>query len=281
MIYCVAKHGKYFAEILFKHLPRTDKPSKDTPIFAVGSDAINDVYEQRLPRSSLTGLFLPGIGHIGNPITRRGNAEAMRGIAGHCNTVLVQSGHMQLVLPDATVMPHYIDLEGVQSRVRTCISSIIHAGVMGLKKERYRQKAVMERSGLPWSFFPPNGVHRYIKRDEYLEHILEADAFVHCAQYGDYGDLDGKYTASLLEAAAGGAICFWHDAFDMGNDFKSIIQVPSDPDEAAEIIKSYAQRRPKSIAYLSRKAMKEIRSKCDPKKAAEFVRKVCEGVPVG
>jgi hypothetical protein len=91
---------------------------------------------------------------------------------------------------------------------------------------------------------------------------------------GDYRHIDGKYTASMLEAAASGAICFWHDTYGLGNEFKSVVTIPADPDQAAEVIKKTCRR---DIAKLSTATATEIRKKCDPRKAAKIITEACVG----
>jgi hypothetical protein len=48
--------------------------------------------------------------------------------------------------------------------------------------------------------------------------------------------LDGKYTASLIEAGLTGSILFWHDTYNLGNNLETVFNLPVDTTKAADEI---------------------------------------------
>ncbi len=151
----------------------------------------------------------------------------------------------------------------------------------------------MEFTGLRWEVFPPRGSQREPKVDRmkrkvnavsrllgcpdvfrlmpqgYVSHRTVAkkyqqfDGFVHvAAEYPSPIYLDGKYTASLLEAGLTGAILFWHDTFGLGNDFETIFDLALDPRDAAQTILEI--RASLDVERHSRRTREEILDRCSP-----------------
>ncbi len=78
----------------------------------------------------------------------------------------------------------------------------------------------------------------YVEQDTIIKKYYSSDAFVHIA--GEINNklyLDGKYTASLIEAGMAGCIIFWHDTYNLGNTLKTVFSVSSSEEIAAKEIK--------------------------------------------
>lgn len=100
--------------------------------------------------------------------------------------------------------------------------------------------------------------------DKYLAH----DGFVHVAR--DIGHplyLDGKYTATLIEAGISGAVVFWHDTFGLGNTLETVYSVPLDPVAAAAAIREVSAEI--DIKAHSRATHVELLAASDPRTSVE------------
>jgi hypothetical protein len=103
----------------------------------------------------------------------------------------------------------------------------------------------------------------YRSAAELHKRYLRHDGFVHNA--GDIADpvyVDGKYTATVIEAGLSGAIIFWHDAFGLGNDFETVFELPLAPDDAAEVILDVASHI--DVTRHSRRTREEFLERSDP-----------------
>lgn len=52
--------------------------------------------------------------------------------------------------------------------------------------------------------------------------------------------IDGKYTASLLEAGVTGCLLFWHDTWGLGNNLETVFDLPLSTWQAADRIRDIA-----------------------------------------
>ncbi len=119
----------------------------------------------------------------------------------------------------------------------------------------------ISRRALKWGFpdlIPPPG---YAQHSALIKRYQQHDGFVHIAKENP-PHTDAKYTATLFEAGATGALLFWHDALGLGNDFETIFSLPCEPELAAnEILRI---RREVDIERHSRRTAEEIRERCNP-----------------
>jgi hypothetical protein len=119
------------------------------------------------------------------------------------------------------------------------------------------------RRTLKWGLPPillPTG---YLSHDTLIKRYQQYDGFVHIAKDNPPAT-DAKYTATLLEAGATGALLFWHDTLGLGNDFETIFNLPLDPAlAAAEILQI---RENINIEQHSRRTAEEIRDRCNPER---------------
>ncbi|SCX59711.1 hypothetical protein SAMN05720354_1242 [Nitrosospira sp. Nsp1] len=103
----------------------------------------------------------------------------------------------------------------------------------------------------------------YVMHEEVIKKYHMYDAFIHVAR--DIKDpiyIDGKYTASLLEAGLTGAILFWHDTFQTGKNLETVFDLPLDIEEAARIILEV--RESINVEKHSQKTQEEILDVCRP-----------------
>lgn len=129
------------------------------------------------------------------------------------------------------------------------------------------------RRTLKWGLPPlmlPNG---YLSHDTLIKRYQQYDGFVHIAKDNSPAT-DAKYTATLLEAGATGALLFWHDTLGLGNDFETIFNLPLDPAlAAAEILQI---RQHVNIEQHSRRTAEEIRDRCNPDSVMRIRRAAIE-----
>jgi hypothetical protein len=97
--------------------------------------------------------------------------------------------------------------------------------------------------------------------------VIFDDGFVHvAAEVPPF--VDGKYTATLLEAGLTGAILFWHDTLSLGNDFETVFNLPVEPNTAAAKILEI--RSGIHVETHSRLTREEILDRCSPDKVVRM-----------
>lgn len=203
-------------------------------------------------------------------------------------------------LPQIRIQPFSLDTNLVRcNQYRTKIRSLLHASADYPQKDWRRSQQVMKLTGLRNEVYPPRGSNlpqrlwskiisrnpndlsykinwrlkwlrkKFINKDPryalYRKHTdlvrkMQAyDGFVHIA--GETPPhVDGKYTATLLEAGLTGAILFWHDTFSLGNDFETIFSLPLEPIDAAHQIREIAKNI--DVEKHSRATREEISDRC-------------------
>lgn len=105
--------------------------------------------------------------------------------------------------------------------------------------------------------------HGYVDHGRVMRKYLAYDGFVHVAK--DIRSplyIDGKYTASLVEAGVSGALLFWHDTLALGNEHETVFALPLDPKEAATAILDI--RGSVDVARHSRATREEMSAKYHP-----------------
>lgn len=287
------EQAKHFLEWEMPHFQNyfdvVDTPSENTILFAFGPDAFTSGIQ--LPASKRVALLFPGFSYnpYYNPVHRYGMLKL---IDDHYDLVFVNPGpiheafknHPKIQLCNFSINT---DLIG-RTTPRTKLTTLLHASADHPQKDWRRSLEVMQLTGLTHEVFPPRDVSRtkqlqlrlmkrikklirikeaptvnklYLSHQHLIEKYRRYDGFVHIA--GKTPPLvDGKYTATLLEAGLTGCILFWHDTHELGNDFETIFSLPLDPAHAAREILNIRQNI--DVRVHSRRTAEEIYERCNP-----------------
>lgn len=277
-----------------------EKPSPRASLLAFGPDAIES--GAALPAYRRFLVQYPGFGH--NPLHDLDvRAQDMTVFRDRYDLVFVNPGPLEIAyagLPQLHKFPVSIDIGLIdvrRNRYRTRLDSLVHVSSRTAQKDWQRSASIMKKSGLRYEVFPPldeaelvrrgRRAHQrsavltrlgirhtaplpigYVSHDETIRKYREHDGFVHIARdVRDRTMIDGKYTASLMEAALSGSIVFWHDTLSLGNDFETIFNAPLGTDAAAEFIRDVGGSI--DIAAHSRATTEEFRAKADPARSVE------------
>ena len=188
---------------------------------------------------------------------------------------------------------------------RRLLNNLLHVSNDAPQKDWQRSEAIMKYTSLPFEVYPsriekpiidqtitykvknilrqsvglkpiktlPVG---YVDHKKVVEKYKEFDGFVHIAKdIKDKVHIDGKYTASFIEAGATGAILFWHDTFGLGNDLKTVFSLPLDEKKAAEEILRI--RETIDIVKHSKETRREMLNTFNPKTSVAIrARKIKE-----
>lgn len=243
-----------------KYFTLVDKPSEDIPLLCFGPDVLQESSE--LPARYRYAVLFPGFGH--NPVYNDDIKKMHRRIiSSKFKSVFINPGPLEIAykgLDNIKFYPFSIDTSLVKYKgPRKNIKKLIHVSSDYPQKDWRRSEEIMKRTGLKSEVYPQrrpdrvgliglilgskSGVEsthsgKYVDHSDVITKYNEADAFVHVAR--DIKDplyIDGKYTASLIEAGLTGCILFWHDTFNLGNNLKTVFSLPLDPTEAAAEIK--------------------------------------------
>ncbi len=272
-----------------------NQPSDRAVLLAFGPDVFDEAVEVPC-RLRIANLF-PGFGF--NPVHNEPLRERVRMIAEQSyDLVLHNAGPLELALKGLTKILTYplsVDAAIVgRPMFRTSLTSLLHASAIGYpQKDWERNQDIMRRTGLHWEVFPPRQSHDpgpptpvqrallrargaspvrikrrrppqgYVKHKEVVRKYRQYDGFVHVAR--DIKDrlyIDGKYTATLIEAGLTGAILFWHDTFGLGNTLETVFELPLDEQAAAERILDI--RASIDVPQHSRRTVEELRECSDP-----------------
>jgi hypothetical protein len=283
-----------------RHFTLVDAPHPGAVLVAFGPDVLFEA--ARLPASRRYAVLFPGFGSNPlHDLALRARQLAVlndhfAGVfvnPGPLEIAFSSLAHLHRY-------PFSVDSGAIPHRTRTRIASLLHASADFPQKDYPRQLATLKATGLPYEVFPPrplplitrpgSPLHRpekalrfyaarawaktkrgrataahpaYRSSAELHKRYLEHDAFVHIA--GDIADpvyLDGKYTATVMEAALSGSIVFWHDTFGLGNDYETVIELPLEPQGAAKVIVEVAQSI--DVALHSRLTREEFLERNDP-----------------
>jgi len=248
-----------------KHFTLVDAPSPSALLLSFGPDVLEEA--ARLPARARFAVLFPGFSFnpLRNETTRR---EQLALIDEHFAQAFINPGPLELAYAGASKISFYpfsIDLALVGAgRVRTRLDSLLHVSHDNPQKDWQRSEAIMTRTGLAMEVFPPrdplelerharaldraNRIRRlsfraardrlpvgYYGHRQTVATYYRHDGFVHVARDVKHPEfIDGKYTASLMEAGATGAIVFWHDSYGLGNGLETVFELPLDTRLAAE-----------------------------------------------
>ena len=245
-----------------------DKPGADVILMVFGPDALEEGADIVALKRYAT-LF-PGFGH--NPVyNKKQRILHRRLIKNKYDGVFINNGPLEIAykgLNNVHLYSFSIDIKNVIfKKPRKKIKSILHVSSDYPQKDWKRSEEIMKKTGLKWEVFPPRDVryfqrrntaksllnkirhyfhlppltimpHGYIDHNKVIKKYQHYDSFIHVARdIKDETYIDGKYTASLIEAGLTGAIIFWHDTMNLGNNLQTVFEVPLDPTMAAQKVK--------------------------------------------
>lgn len=250
-----------------KYFKIVDHPDENTILLAFGPDVL--VEAATLPALKRCIVLFPGFGHnpVHNLATRKLHREY---ISKYYDIAFINNGPLQIAYKSLKNIEHYPFSvnESLLGKVnyRKKLDSLIHISNDGPQKDWQRSERIMQLTGLDHEVFPPRdpafydkverdnarknklrkimglSAKKYLPRGYVLHETIIAkyyryDGFVHVAsEIPNDNVLDGKYTATLIEAGMSGAILFWHDTFNLGNDLETVFKLPLDEEKAAKEI---------------------------------------------
>lgn len=243
-----------------KHFRLVRKPSKDVPLLAFGPDVLREA--AGLPASKRFAVLFPGFGH--NPLYNGDLLESQRKLIDQkYEHIFINKGPLQIAYKDfnqdkISLYPFSVDVKKIGNvTYRKALNSLIHVSNDAPQKDWRRSEEIMKKTGLAFEVYPPRSGSPsdtktkktivnfwkkalpagYVSHESVIERYKAYDGFVHVARdIKDRVHIDGKYTASLIEAGMSGSILFWHDTFGLGNDLETVFNVSLDPEKAAKEI---------------------------------------------
>lgn len=266
-----------------------DSPDENSILFVFGPDALAS--GAFLPAKTRIALLFPGFGY--SPYYDLVHRYGMRKIIDeNYDLIFVNPGPIHEAFKDSPKLrlcPFSVDVNVIDvKRYRNKIDTLLHASAIAPQKDWTRSYEVMKLSGLKYEVFPkrvksiperlllkirmhiekkgsirstPFFQSGYETHKRVIEKYHKYDGFVHvAAETPPY--VDGKYTATLLEAGLTGSILFWHDTLGLGNDFETIFNLPLDPSEAAKQILDI--RKSINVEAHSRRTAEEIYERVNP-----------------
>ncbi len=298
-LYLHVKQAHHFVawerEHFKKYFDLVDSPTSNAIVLSFGPDVIRSGIQ--LPSCKRFAYVLPGFGS--NPVYNPELRNEIRSIlAEQYDLFFINPGPLEIAYGDlgnARICPFSLNTSLIGFKnYRTRIDSLLHVSHDSPQKDWRRSQAIMQKTGLinevfpsrektqsPLSFKWKKRLNHFTKRmtgetffatppgpgyvmhEEVIKKYHIYDAFTHIAR--DIKDpiyIDGKYTASLLEAGLTGAILFWHDTFRTGKNLETVFNLPLDIDEAAKMILDI---RPSiDIKKHSQKTREEILDVCRP-----------------
>ena len=270
----------YFA----RYFDLANSPGNDTIVFAFGPDVFESAI--LLPAKMRVALLFPGFGL--NPYHNLVHKYGMRHIIEkHYDLVFANPGPTAAAFEDCIKLrlcSFSVNTDLIKfQKSRTGLNALIHISNRHFQKDWTRSRDIMRMTGLRYEVFPHPvrfrlnwARQRLLRRlfnrkmyhvPGYIAHSVLArkyqqnDGFVHVAAEKP-PVVDGKYTATLLEAGLTGCLLFWHDTLGMGNDFETVFDLPLDPRKAADEILQI--RKSVNVPIHSRRTAEEIYEYVNP-----------------
>lgn len=249
-----------------KYFELVDRPSSDAALLSFGPDVLDKAVE--IPARKRFAVLFPGFGR--NPVHNLELREAQCKVIKKFDQIFINPGPLEIAyaaMDNITLYPFSVDTDMVTCKAyRYDIKSLLHVSNDGPQKDWQRSERIMQKTGLKYEIFPPrdkafldNQVRRNTLKNKlrtkfgitpkqylpygYVDHAMvikkyqQYDGFVHiAAEIPHPSVLDGKYTASLIEAGLTGAILFWHDTFNLGNGLETVFNLPKNEEKAAEMV---------------------------------------------
>ena len=249
-----------------KYFEVVDTPGTDTILLSFGPDVIERALE--LPARLKFATTFPGFAH--NPLHDLDIRHKHLNILRNFDGVFINPGPLEIAyseLSNVVFYPFSIDTKLVKFKsYRKKIDSLVHVSNDSPQKDWTRSEEVMKLTGLKYEVFPPrdnsyyesilernrlkNKIRRKLKLKErnylpfgYVPHEIvvkkyqKYDGFVHVARDIKHPVcIDGKFTASLIEAGVTGSILFWHDTYGLGKGLETVFDLSLEPEKAAQEI---------------------------------------------
>ena len=250
-----------------KHFNVVQEPSATTILLAFGPDVLEDSVD--LPALKRCIVLFPGFGY--NPLHDLDLRKKQREmIKKHYDMVFINPGPLEIAYKGLDNVKHYPfsvnEKMFKKAKARKRSNKIIHISNDSPQKDWQRSERIMKKMDMTYEVFPPRNQVFFEKRQKnnelknkirsmaglkkkkympygYVEHAeiikkyYSSDVFIHIAQeIEDKLYLDGKYTASLIEAGMSGCIIFWHDTYGLGNTLNTVFNVSANEDMAAKEI---------------------------------------------
>lgn len=251
-----------------KQFTLVSEPSERAALLSFGPDVLESAAV--LPAAKRFAVLFPGFSF--NPVRNlETRAQQLNLIQESFAEVFINPGPLEIAyasLPNVSLYPFSVDTDLVAlRRYRTSLDSLLHVSYDNPQKDWQRSESVMRKTGLRYEVFPPRdpvllASHLASLNKEnllrakaglkttvplpigYFDHKVtvdkyhEYDGFVHIARDVRHPEfIDGKYTASLMEAGLTGAILFWHDTWGLGNGLETVFDLPAETWLAADRIK--------------------------------------------
>ncbi|MEI2833227.1 MAG: hypothetical protein V9G25_00285 [Acidimicrobiia bacterium] len=251
---------------LQKYFNIVDSPSPKTILLSFGPDVLD--IASKLPALKRFAVTFPGFSQ--NPLRDMHTRERHNDILKNFDAVFINPGPLETAyseLNNIELYPFSVDMNLVTlKRYRNKLTSLLHVSGVAPQKDWERSESIMKLTGLKYEVYPPRNEDFYsaeIKRNEfknklrrklgiiekkYLPHgyvthekvvkkYQSYDGFVHIANDVKHIEhIDGKYTASLIEAGVTGSILFWHDTYKLGNGLETVFDLSVEPEKAAKEI---------------------------------------------
>lgn len=250
-----------------KYFDLVDRPIDDAALLSFGPDALEEA--SNFPALKRFAVLFPGFGF--NPVHNHELREhQIPIISTRFETVFIHPGPLQIAyidLKNIELCQPSVDVDLIGFRkYRRQIKSLVHVSNDGAQKDWQRSEVIMRLTGMKYEVYPPRD-HKFYQRQidnnnranklckligrkerpylhySYVNHpqvikkYKQYDGFVHVASDVKHRDLlDGKYTASFIEAGLTGSILFWHDTFNLGNNLETVFNLSVEPKIAAQEI---------------------------------------------
>ncbi len=275
-----------------KYFTVVDDPSGDTLLLSFGPDVLEEA--STLPALKRFATLFPGFSH--NPLYNSETRRIHRKLIKNFEKIFINPGPLEIAykgLDNVVFYPFSVDTELVKlKRYRKKLNKLVHVSNASPQKDWERSVEIMKETGLKYDVFPPRSpevYRRHVERHEknnrlrkrigqkekkylpygYLDH-KEAikqyhchDGFVHVARDIKHKTfIDGKYTATFIEAGLTGSILFWHDTFELGNNLETVFSLPLDTHKAASEI--LAIRQSIDVKEHSRRTHEEMMDTFNP-----------------
>lgn len=279
-----------------KYFTLVNQPSEKVPLLCFGPDALESA--SRLPASKRFAVLFPGFGHnpLYNPEIKKLHHKLIKG---YFEAIFINPGPLEIAYKDLKNVyfyPFSVDTTLISvKKYRTSLDSLIHVSNNGLQKDWERSERIMQLTGLRHEVYPPrddkvlqahqkrnelkNKIRRsvllpakkylplgYVSHEMVIKKYQQYDGFVHIAR--DIKNrvlIDGKYTASLIEAGVTGSILFWHDTLQLGNTLETVFSLPLDEQQAADEIMQI--RKSIDVERHSKRTREEMLETFNPQKS--------------
>lgn len=254
-----------------KYFDLVDHPGKDAVLLSFGPDVLEEA--SKMPALKRFAVLFPGFGF--NPVHNHELQKHQASIIKRFEVAFINPGPLQIAYKGLNNIKLYqfsvdVDLIGFKN-YRKRIKSLIHVSNDGAQKDWERSEEIMQLTGMKHEVYPPrkhefyqrevdrndraNKIRKlvglkekaylpygYVNHQKVIKKYQQYDGFVHVASDVKHRDLlDGKYTASLIEAGLTGSILFWHDTFGLGNNLETVFNLSVEPKKAAEEILDIAK----------------------------------------